>query len=589
MLARNNSSDFAKNPQLDMKRSAFERPTGVKTSFNAGDLIPMYVEEILPGDTVTMPMSYVVRESTPIYPVMDNSNLETFWFFVPNRLLWDDWEHFITGGLDAGAWDAPTQYEPPTIRPYSTVKGSIDLVQRGFPSKSLADYMGIPVGKYGESASGTPLYPNYEVSALPFRAYAKIWNDWFRSSSIQKEVLIPKTGGSFYRLSLGEWQDDDTFIPSDNASNPCYGVSLLKANKYHDYFTSALQEPQRGEAAAVPVEGVLPVTTIDPSDAASITGKTLFPLKWQQMFTSTANEGIVGTTTWNTYINSSTFTPTFSQGTAFGLVPQNLVADGEAVGSSLSISINDLRHAAAVQHILEIDARSGSGRYIDLLLGHFGVSSPDGRLQRSEYLGGTSVPINMDQVLQTSSTDSTSPQGNTAAYSLTAGTDDCFTKSFTEHGILMCLVTVRYTHTYQQGLNKKWSRKSRYDYYWPSLANISEQAILNKEIFCGTQDGLDTNNQVFGYQEAWAEYRYSPSIVTSTMRSSYPQSLDVWHYADVYNGTPNLSADWLLEDKANIARTLASQEEDQFIADFYFKPTWYRVMPVYSIPGLDRI
>ncbi len=596
MLQRNANSRFAQNPTLDMQRSRFDRDHTHKTTFNAGDLIPIYVDsDILPGDTVTMDTASVVRMSTPIHPVMDNANIDIFWFFVPHRLVWDDTEHFFTGGLDAGEWDAPKVYEPPMIRP-STYVGNDGVKYLGFASKSLADYMGVPSGfSLSKSSSFTTDIAD-GVSAIPFRAYAKVWNDWFRSSSIQKEVLIPTNGGlaspGVFYLNDGAPVDKYTelyrFSNSENVlvkeNTTVYGGALLKAGKYHDYFTSALIEPQRGQPVGVPVESMstfLPVyTTKHNNDFDDITKNPLRLGPTPSLVPTVALAGDFSTFD----VNMQTPNATDNQ-----LVPLNLAATFDSGVTPFNISINDLRHAMAVQHILEIDARSGSGRYIDMLKGHFGVTSPDARLQRSEYLGGTSIPINITPVAQTSQTSDVSPQGNVAAYSWTSDVSGSFTKSFVEHGTLMCLACVRHVRSYQQGLPKMWSRKTRYDHYWPSLANISEQAILNKEIFVSGDSEVD--NQVFGYQEAFADYRYKPSIVTGAMRSTYPQSLDHWHYADYYTSTPHLSSEWLQEGDQEIDRTLAvsSAVEDQFIGDFFFKSQWYRVMPMYSIPGLDRM
>lgn len=597
-MLRNNQSRFAQIPQLDMQRSTFDRPHGVKTTFNAGDLIPIYVNaDILPGDTVNMDMSFVARMSTPIHPVMGNANIEFFWFFVPHRLVWDDFEHFITGGLDAGEWDAPTIYEHPAVRP-KTRHADGSESELGFPHKSLADYMGIPVGTIFNEL-GTPIgWPDHKdgFNALPFRAYAKVWNDWFRASSIQKEILIPTTSGLVSPV-VAEVADDSVFsTPLDDVQTSVYGGALLKANKYHDYFTSALLEPQRGEPVGIPLEGSMPITTkrSDESWEIPTNANPLMMVKQSSFGVNTSNTAFVadygvlgeGTPSSDT-VGLGTVTSDSISNVSY-MYPGNLIAYADE-HNTLQVSINDLRHAIAVQHILEIDARAGSGRYVDLLKGHFGVTSPDARLQRSEYLGGTSVPINVDQVLQTSATNDVSPQGNTAAFSLTAGSDGSFTKSFVEHGTLMCLACVRHVHSYQQGLNKMWFPKDRYDYYWPALSGISEQAILNKEIFLFGSSKID--NEVFGYQEAWANYRYHPDLVTGAMRSNYPQSLDVWHYADDYVQTPHLSPEWLQEGCEEIDRTLAvsSAVEDQFIGDFYFNSRWYRVMPVYSVPGLDRL
>lgn len=589
MLTRNNNDFFTQLPQVDMQRSHFPRPHTVKTTFNSSDLIPLAVYDILPGDTVSLDLGFVVRQATPIHPVMDNANFETFWFFVPNRLIWDDFEHFITGGLDAGHWDAPREIEHPMIRAM-TVTENGNSVRRGFPFKSVADYMGIPVGPSRDENGSVVDWPDVKVNALPFRAYAKIWNDWFRSSSLQEEVLIPtESNGTVDSPVVGTWRSDGSSDTVDQDFSTCvYGGKLLKANRYHDYFSSALPEPQRGEPVGVPIDlGMTPVVTGPISEYANsqtFPGLRIAGSGYLSSDVLIQADGFVG----NTKTGDLTWNVDAAVDPASNIRPVNLWANFTDQNNSAQISINDLRHAVAVQHILEIDARSGSGRYIDLLRGHFGVTSPDARLQRSEYLGGTSTPINMEQVLQTSSTNEVSPQGNTAAFSLTSGVNETVTKSFVEHGILMCVGCVRHVHSYQQGLEKMWSREDRYDYYWPALANISEQAILNKEIYA---TGTAADDEVFGYQEAWSEYRYKPSIVTGAMRSTYPQSLDVWHYADYYREQPFLSADWLLENPSEIDRTLAvsSSLEDQFIADIAIHGDWFRVLPVYSVPGLDRM
>lgn len=585
MLTRNLQSHFAQLPQVSKQRSKISRSFGHKTTFNAGNLIPLCVAEVLPGDTIArMKKSNVLRLSTPIHPTMDNCNFETFWFFVPNRLLWDDWEHFITGGLDAGEWDAPTVYSPPMVRPVTQV--SFSNQYQGFPAKSVADYMGIPCGSWHSEDGSQTIFPDPVdgVSALPFRAYAKIWNDWFRSSEIQEEILIPTETGGLVTPILYKSNPSGTGMVD---ATSVYGGSLLRANRYHDYFSSALQEPQRGMPVGIPVDlGRVPVVTGPISDYAD--GQTFPGLRFAGSNYLSANaliqaDGFVG----NTKTGDLTWNTEDATGTNSDIRPINLWGDFTDANNTANISINDLRHAAAIQHILETDARGG-GRYIEQLQAHFGVTSSDARLQRAEYLGGNSVPINMTPVPQTSSTDNVSPQGNVSAYSWTSDVSIDFSHSFTEHGILMCLGVVRHVRTYQQGLNKMWSRNSRYDYYWPELANISEQPILNKEIYLS---GSDSDNEVFGYNEPWAEYRYLPSYVTGALRSNYPQSLDVWHYADYYQSLPHLSSDWLLESDTEIDRTLAvsSAVEDQFIADIWFDADWYSVMPVYGVPGLDRI
>jgi hypothetical protein len=551
-MNRNTESHFAENPtSLDIKRSIFDRSTTLKTSFNAGELVPIFVDEVLPGDTFKLDTALVVRMSTPIHPVMDNCYLDLYYFFVPNRLSWDHWKEF-NGENREGYWTQTTEYEIPQIT--SPLVG-------GWEKGSLADYMGVPIG-----VTGLP------VNALPFRDYCIIWNEWFRDQNLQQPAAVSTSDTNVAGKNSSESEDPILTAPA--------GGSLLPVNKYHDYFTSALPEPQKGPDVTIPLADMAPVKT-SPNDLVlgpnysmhlrSITGDYLnsrVPLYAGDAANSGALSGI-GT---ETQLPGVTY------------YPANLFAD---LSGAVSPTINSLRQAFQLQKLYEKDARGGS-RYVEIIKAHFGVVSPDARQQRPEYLGGKRVPINVSQVLQTSSTDDTSPQGNTAAYSLTADRSSSFTKSFTEHGFIIGLACVRTEHTYQQGLEKMWSRRKRFDYYWPVFANIGEQPILNKEIYAQGTAASAQDEEVFGYQEAWAEYRYKPARTSGALRSTYAQSLDVWHYGDKYDALPVLGTKWIQETKANIDRTLAVQSsvEDQFIGDFYFKNICTRPMPVYSIPGL---
>ena len=548
-MNRNTESKFAVNPtNIDMPRSMFDRSTQLKTTFNAGELVPIYVDEVLPGDTFSMDTSLVVRMSTPIHPVIDNCNLDIYYFFVPNRLVWEHWKEF-NGENTTSKWEQTTEYMIPQI----------EAPANGWEKGTIADYMGLPIG-----------IKNISVSHLPFRAYTLIWNDWFRDQNLQDPAYVNL---------------DETTLTGSNGntyiSDAQLGGKPLPVNKYHDYFTSALPEPQKGPAVLLPLGDNAPVigngmtlgltngtlnlglTGYSDSNGNRIQGKTgIYGVDvGTQGAGDTAGNGGIGITS----------DPTKS----------GVIAD---LSNATAATINQLRQAFQIQKLFEKDARGGT-RYIEIIKSHFGVTSPDARQQRPEYLGGKRIPINMDQVLQTSSTDTISPQGNTAAFSLTNDNSSSFTKSFTEHGFIIGLACIRTEHTYQQGIDKMWSRKQRFDYYWPALANIGEQAILNKEIYA---QGNSADEEAFGYQEAWAEYRYKPSKVTGAMRSTYAQSLDVWHYGDDYDAQPILSDAWIRETKANIDRTLAVQSslEDQFIADFYFRNICTRPMPVYSIPGL---
>ena len=486
-MTRNSENKFASIPQINIKRSRFDRSSQHKTTFNAGELIPIYIDEVLPGDTITMDMATIIRMSTPIFPVMDNAYLDTYFFFVPNRLVWEHWQEF-NGENTESYWTQPVEYEIPQIR---------ILPENKVQPKSLLDYMGIPTNKGG-----------FRINALPVRAYCLIWNEWFRDQNLQQPVQI-NTGDS-----ATEYHPN---IP-DEIIGAQRGVHILKANKFHDYFTSALPEPQKGPEVLLPLGETAPVITGDIH-----AGNEGTPLRWNKVINDTPisinDTGyiIAGTSETTTATNNQAYDPRTS------IMPNNLWADLQAATAA---TINELRQAFAIQKLFERDARGGT-RYTEILRSHFGVTSPDARLQRPEYLGGHRTPINMDQVVQTSESSDTSPQGNTAAFSLTGMQKSMFTKSFTEHGYLIGLACIRIEHTYQQGLERLWSRKRRFDFYWPALANIGEQAILNKEIYL-TGNNNPVDEEAFGYQEAWAEYRYKPSRVSGEFRSNYPQTLDSW-------------------------------------------------------------
>lgn len=548
-MNRNTESHFSVNPiNLDIQRSKFVRPSTHKTTFNAGNLIPIYVDEVLPGDTFKMKMSSVIRMSTPIYPVMDNANMDVYFFFVPNRLVWEHWKEFF-GENNTTHWEQPVEYEVPQIT----------APAGGWAKGTIADYMGIPT-----------LISNISVQALPIRAYCKIWNDWFRDQNMKDPAMISLDETTTAGANTGDY-----------VTNAEKGALPLKVAKYHDYFTAALPEPQKGPEVNIGgVGGYMPVITKD-----ELVTDTKKNLKWYTPGNTTESNFALGYTS-QVNQRGANDTKAATLGSGFTSVspvaPANLWAD---MTKGTATSINALRQAFAIQRLYEKNARGGT-RYIEIIKAHFGVQSPDARQQRSEYLGGTRIPINMDQVVQTSNSgDGITPQGNTAAFSLTTFNESMFTKSFTEHGYIIGLTCIRTEHTYQQGIERFWSRKKMLDYYFPTLANLGEQAILNKEIYA---QGTATDDEAFGYQEAWAEYRYKPSRVSGAMRSNYQTTLDAWHYADKYTSQPILSSDWIDETSANIDRTLAVQSatEDQFIADFYFACEATRPMPLYSIPGL---
>lgn len=569
-MNRNSNSRFAQAPQVDIQRSTFDRSSGHKTTFNAGKLVPIYVDEVLPGDTFEMKTSAIIRGSTPIFPVMDNANLDIYFFFVPNRLVWANWKEF-NGENTTNKWEQTVEFSIPQMAPPLST-GTIPTA--GWEKGTLADYMGIPTG-VGPGASQTN--PQYTVNHLPFRAYCLIWNEWFRDQNLQDPVLIDK----------GDSQTNGRhLIPEGNSITlenqaALQGANLLPVNKYFDYFTGALPEPQKGPDVLLPLGNTAPVITMT-TDITGVTGSSpSLRFASNAPIKSQANIVITPTGSGKGTLNHSTANVDALNG---NLIPANLYAN---LAEATSATINELRLAFQLQKLYERDARGGT-RYIEIIKSHFGVTSPDARLQRPEYLGGERIPINIDQVIQTSGTmEGTTPQGNTGAYSLTGNQGSYFKHSFVEHGYVLGLACVRTEHTYQQGLEKIWNRKNRFDFYWPALANIGEQAILNKEIYL--QANKATNEEAFGYQEAWAEYRYKPSRVSSAFRSNITSgSLDAWHYADYYEALPKLSAEWVQETYKNVDRTLAVQStlEDQYIADFWFKCKCTRPMPIYSIPGL---
>lgn len=557
-MNRNVESHFALNPtRLDLNRSRFDRSSSVKLSFNVGDVIPFYVDEVLPGDSFQIRTSKVVRMQTLLTPLMDNIYLDTYFFFVPNRLTWEHWKQF-NGENTESAWIPQTEYQVPQLTAPAA----------GWSVGTIADYMGIPTG-----------VKNLSVNALPFRAYALIMNEWFRDQNLTDPLNIPVDDATVQGVNTG------TYV-----SDVAKGGLPFKASKYHDYFTSCLPAPQKGpdvtiQTAQLGNAPVVPMNKPVPKDLLNYPYNVYIP-SGNSDFEAGYHAGSVhknafGGAYWLSDTGSSGLDSTIDNGVVG--YPANLWAQFD---NTVSVAtINELRTAFQIQKLYERDARGGT-RYIEILKSHFGVTSPDARLQRPEYLGGNRVPININQVIQQSSTaEGTTPLGDTAAYSLTTDVHGDFMKSFVEHGFVIGVMVARYDHTYQQGIERFWSRKSRFDYYWPVLANIGEQAVLNKEIYA---QGNAQDNEVFGYQEAWADYRYKPNRVAGEMRSSYAQSLDVWHLGDDYSQLPKLSDQWIREDKANVNRVIAvsDQNANQLFADIYIQNRTTRPMPLYSIPGL---
>lgn len=546
---------------LDVRRSTFLRPSGLKTTFNAGVLIPLYWDEVLPGDTMKIDMGAVIRMATPKFPTMDNAFFDVFAFYVPNRLLWDHWKEF-NGENNTDFWTNKTEYSvPQLILNFGLIPGS------DYQGK-LLDYLGIPVQQFSKG----PLAQNLSVNVFPFRAYVKIWNDWFRDENCQVPAHLYTDDIDRTITSVGDNLDNYVIAAE-------LGGSLCPVNKFHDYFTSALPQPQKHAPISIPLGDLAPVVVGD-YHAMGTNPNQIMRLGYSSTGAPAAGTSfqLLGVD------NTGASYATASEATAYsgGITYSNLSAD---LSSAVEVTVNQLRLAFQTQKFYEKQARGGS-RYTEILRSMFGVRSSDARLQRAEYLGGKRIPVSQNQVLSTSAPSSDDPLGQTGAFSLTSGSVKLCNKSFEEHGILMICGCVRTRHTYQQGIDRQFFRKNLMDYYFPVFANIGEQPIYMKEIYA---EGNSTDESVFGYQEAWAEYRYKPSRTSGYMRSGVlGGSLDSWHYGDYFANAPVLSDDFIRETVDNIDRTIAvpSGTSHQFFADFYFQNLSTRAMPVYSVPGL---
>ena len=553
------NSRFAVNPTniRGIQRSKFDMSHTIKTTLNTGDLIPFDVMEVLPGDTFNVETNTLTRLQTLITPLMDDMYLDTYYFFVPNRLVWEHWKEF-NGENTKSSWYPRTTYTVPKIL--------VTAEELTNSRNTIIDYMGFPVQSLKKDSA--------LINALPIRAYNLIWNEWFRDQNLQDPILVP-TDDAEYKFS---------------ATDSVSGGTVLKANKYHDYFTSSLPSPQKGPDVTLAMSGgkdlpvyvkadTIPDNLIDWSAQPSYKVKNAIPSgNTRHMFLEGAFSS--GTAYTKGYVSP----PISGSGNSFQIAPNNLWAQTD--GASVA-TINQLRLAFATQQLYELDARGGT-RYVEILKSHFGVTSPDARQQRPELLAYNHTPININQVVQQSGTNTSTALGDVAGLSVTADSDNSFVKSFTEHGFIIGLATVRYKHSYQQGINRIWTRKTRFDYYWPVFANIGEQPILNSEIYL---QGDPADYEVFGYQEAWAEYRYVPDRVSGEMRSGIPKTLDYWHLADNYSSLPHLSAEWIKETAVPVNRAIAIEDKlvDQFFMDIYLKIEATRPMPMYSIPGLTRM
>jgi hypothetical protein len=523
---------FSQIPSTQIPRSVFDRSHGYKTTFNSGYLVPFYVDEVLPGDSFKLTATLFARLATPIVPFMDNLYLETFFFFVPNRLVWDNWQKF--NGEQKNPNDS-TDFLIPTV--------SGTNVQ----NQTLWDYFGLP----------TNVNKALKVNALPFRAYNLIFNEWFRDENLQESLKVPTGDGP------------------DNLSD----YSLVRRGKRHDYFTSCLPWPQKGPGVEISIGGV---ASVQPFGTPTFKEVTVTGTNNQTLVRSANTLGIA-TNADSIGLSNANFLRQDFHSSSGTLTHLDWLSPGLQVDLSTAtpISINDLRQAFQIQKLYERDARGGT-RYTEILRSHFGVISPDARLQRPEYLGGSSARISINPVQQTSATNETTPQGNLAAFGVVSDSFHGFSKSFVEHGYVFGFVNVRADLTYQQGLNRMWSRQGRFDFYWPVLAHLGEQAVLNKEIYAqGTAD----DDKVFGYQERYAEYRYYPGQITGKFRSTDPQPLDSWHLAQKFSSLPTLSSQFI-QDNPPVERVVAVTSEPQFLFDSYIRLKCARPMPVYSVPGL---
>lgn len=528
------SHRFSEVPKIQRPRSVFDRSHAHKTTFNSGYLIPILVDEALPGDTFKMNASILARLSAPITPVMDNIFIDTFFFAVPNRLLWDNWQRF-NGEQDSPG--ASTDYVVPRLEANPAT---------GFPEASVQDYMGVP----------TKVTAPYGINAFPSRAYNLIWNEWFRDQNIQASAVVDTDDGPD---AYGDYE------------------VLRKRGKRHDYFTSCLPWPQKGDAVEIPLGSTAPVF----GDGNSV--------GW------TDGTNFVGTAQDNSNKIAGA-TEALDEALGHALIQGSALADDKAIGvvrstdghesgliadlsQATAATINTFRLAFQTQKMLERDARGGT-RYTEIIRSHFGVISPDFRLQRPEFLGGGTQRVGLHQVPQTSETGTT-PQANLAAFGIAQGNRNSFSKSFTEHCTIIGLVCARADLTYQQGLNRMWLRSTRYDYYWPAFAHLGEQPVTSIEIY---SDGTGGDGDVFGYQERWSEYRYKPSIITGNFRSNATDSLDVWHLSQDFESRPLLNNSFIKENPP-LNRVLAV-EGHQFYCDIHFNYICARPMPTYSVPGM---
>lgn len=553
-MNRNNERHFNQIPEMKASRTRFNRDQTILTTFDSGKLIPFYVDEVLPGDTFSVDTAAIIRMSTPKYPVMDDAFIDFYYFYCPNRILWDNFKHFM-GEIEATPWKPSKEYAVPQIK----IKGT-DAAPKP-DERSILDYMGVP----------TKIKKEFSINALPIRAYVKIWNEFFRDENVDNAAVLRTDDANVdYEFGNENWVQE--------AENNAYkGGNLLPVNKFHDYFTSCLPYPQRGPAVTVPMTGNAPVALRSSNEYDIHYGTLEFVLgKTQQANAAGSliyNENPVSGKQQLLYGGTDRSNGEIGNGYVY--------AD---LSSVTATTINDLRKAVAVQQYYEALARGGS-RYREQVQALWNVVISDKTVQVPEYLGGGRYHVNINQIVQTTAND-ISPLGETGAMSVTPVNESSFTKSFEEHGFVIGVCCVRHNRSYQQGLERFWSRTDRLDYYVPQFANLGEQPVKKKEIML---TGTATDEETFGYQEAWADYRMKPNRVSGLMRSNATGTLDFWHYADNYKTVPTLSQDWMEEGKTEIARTLVVQNEPQFFGAIRIANKTTRRMPLYSVPGLYKL
>lgn len=555
-MNRNNERHFNQIPEMKASRTRFNRDQTILTTFDSGRLIPFYVDEVLPGDTFNVNTAAIIRMSTPKYPVMDDAFIDFYYFYCPNRILWDNFRQFM-GEVEDTPWMPTKEYKVPQI----IINGTPQTPQPF--ERSILDYMGVP----------TKVEKTFAINALPIRAYVKIWNEFFRDQNVDNPATIDTSDEDVY------YADDQTDVGLEVELKKAYkGGKCLPVNKFHDYFTSCLPYPQRGPAVTLPLSGNAMVTGYTDKNYTSKTS-----IYANSFFDGSTNPGNVKDRLYAIAQDGNNGAAYLNIGDGNG-TDHGVAYLGADLSSVTAATINDLRKAVAVQQYYEALARGGS-RYREQIQALWDVTISDKTVQIPEYLGGGRYHVNVNQIVQTADNDK-APLGETGAMSVTPINESSFTKSFEEHGFVIGVCCVRHNRSYQQGLERFWSRIDRLDYYVPQFANLGEQPVKKKEIML---TGTATDEETFGYQEAWADYRMKPNRVSGLMRSNAEGTLDFWHYADNYSAVPTLSQEWMAEGKNEIARTLIVQNEPQFFGAIRVANKTTRRMPLYSVPGLYKL